>query len=104
MPSCATQPAAIAGFSWQRALARESAVSIVLLPTPSSPHPPDSELGLGTATVTNYAAQVPRESVGGKAAIAICAGKRHSCAAFKDGTVRFDLPAPPELQKCLGGM
>ncbi|GBG00561.1 hypothetical protein Rsub_13351 [Raphidocelis subcapitata] len=46
-----------------------------------------SELGLGTAAVTNYAAQVPRSSVNGLAAIAISAGKRHTCAVFEDNTI-----------------
>jgi hypothetical protein len=65
------------------------AESSLLIPPPPSPAPAVSELGLGTTTVTNFAAQVPRSSVNGLAAIAISAGKRHTCAVFEDNTVRL---------------
>ncbi|GBG00654.1 hypothetical protein Rsub_13383 [Raphidocelis subcapitata] len=46
-----------------------------------------SELGLGTTTLTNWAAQVPRSSLGNRAAISISAGWRHSCALLEDHKV-----------------
>ncbi|GBF94287.1 hypothetical protein Rsub_06909 [Raphidocelis subcapitata] len=46
-----------------------------------------SELGLGTTTLTNWAAQVPRSSLGNRAAISISAGWRHSCALLEDHRV-----------------
>ncbi|GBF94290.1 hypothetical protein Rsub_06912 [Raphidocelis subcapitata] len=45
------------------------------------------ELGLGTTTLTNWAAQVPRSSLGNRAAISISAGWRHSCALLEDHRV-----------------
>jgi alpha-tubulin suppressor-like RCC1 family protein len=39
--------------------------------------------------VTTFATLVPRARVGNKLATGVCAGKRHSCALFQDGTVRF---------------
>jgi alpha-tubulin suppressor-like RCC1 family protein len=72
---------------------------------PPPPSLTDSELGLGTASVTNYAAQVTPDRVANKVAIDICAGKRHSCAVFADNTVRLWPGAPLvcDLQVCQPG-
>ena len=37
--------------------------------------------------MTNFAARVDFGAAASKPAIGVCAGKRHSCAAFEDGTV-----------------